>query len=85
MKYLLLCFGYFIGYLLAHFFNVKALKHKPWDWTGCTIMVVMTIVIQCGMDLASGEPVMPLATLGAVAIGCFFGQIIISEFAGGDD
>lgn len=84
MKYLLMCFGYFIGYILAHFFSVKAWKHEPWNWADCTIMIVMTTVIQCGINLAFGEPAMPLATLGIVAVGCFFGQLLTSEIAGGD-
>ena len=84
MKYLLLCFGYFIGYILSQFVVVKALKHEPPDWTGCAILIGMTTVIQCGINLAFGEPAMPLATLGIVAVGCFFGQLIISEFAEGD-
>ncbi len=84
MKYLLMCFGIFIGYILAHFFNVKALKHEPADWTNCAVIIGMTTIIQCGINLAFGETVMPLATLGIVAVGCFFGQLIISEFAEGD-
>ena len=84
MKYLLMCFGIFLGYLLAQFISVKALKHEPADWSDCAIMIVMTTVIQCGINLAFDEPAMPLPTLGMVAVGCFFGQLIISEFAEGD-
>ena len=84
MKYLLLCYGCFIGYILAQFIIVKAWKHEPSDWTGCAIIVGINTVLQCGINLAFGETVMTPAIFGTIVVGCFFGQVIISEFWEGE-
>ena len=84
MKSLLLSLGICTSYILAQCITVKAWGQKPTDWSDCAIIAGMTTVIQCGINLAFGETVMTPAIFGAIVVGCFFGQIIISEFWEGE-
>lgn len=84
MKYLLLSLGICTSYILAQCITVKVWEHKPSDWSGCAIIIAMTAVLQCGINLALGETVMTPALFGSIVVGCFFGQVIISEFTEGE-
>lgn len=79
----MMCFSFFSGYLIAQAIIVKMMKHKPANWSDCVFIVGMTVFIQSVINLAFGETVMTLETVGTIVVGCFFGQLIISAFTEG--